>query len=127
MSADTCWPPTVTLMDTASSAALARAALMQPAGTSSREPRRCPRQRVQITGTLIRLAVTGHARRASIGRRSPFCRSAFYFTVTVLSTVGFGDIAADSDLVRLVVTVQTPLDLTLLAVVVRVFLSAAKT
>jgi hypothetical protein len=52
--------------------------------------------------------------------------SAFYFTVTILSTVGFGDIAADSDLARLLVTVQMLLDLTLLAVVVRVFFSAAK-
>jgi hypothetical protein len=52
--------------------------------------------------------------------------SAFYFTVTMLSTVGFGDITADSDLARLVVTVQMLLDLTLLAVIVRVFFSAAK-
>jgi len=52
--------------------------------------------------------------------------SAFYFTVTILSTVGFGDIAADSDLARLIVTIQMLLDLTLLAVVVRVFFSAAK-
>jgi voltage-gated potassium channel len=52
--------------------------------------------------------------------------SAFYFTVTILSTVGFGDIAADTDLARLVVTVQMLLDLTLLAIVVRVFFGAAR-
>ena len=52
--------------------------------------------------------------------------SALYFTVTVLSTVGFGDIAADSDLARLIVTIQMLLDLTLLAIVVRVFFSAAR-
>ena len=52
--------------------------------------------------------------------------SALYFTVTILSTVGFGDIVADSDIARLMVTVQMLLDLTLLAIVVRVFFSAAK-
>jgi voltage-gated potassium channel len=52
--------------------------------------------------------------------------SALYFTDTVLSTVVFGDIAAETDLARLVVTIQMLLDLTLLAVVVRVFFSAAK-
>jgi hypothetical protein len=52
--------------------------------------------------------------------------SAFYFTVTVLATVGFGDISADSDLTRVIVTIQMLLDLTLLAVVVRVFFSVAK-
>jgi hypothetical protein len=51
--------------------------------------------------------------------------SAFYFTVTVLSTVGFGDIVADTDLARLSVTVQMLLNLTLIAVVVRVFFSVA--
>jgi hypothetical protein len=52
--------------------------------------------------------------------------SAFYFTVTVLTTVGFGDIAAESDLARLIVTIQMLLDLTLLAIVVRVFFSVAR-
>jgi hypothetical protein len=52
--------------------------------------------------------------------------SAFYFTVTVLSTVGFGDISADSDLARVIVTIQMLLDLTLLAIVVRVFFSVAR-
>jgi hypothetical protein len=52
--------------------------------------------------------------------------SAFYFTVTVLATVGFGDIVARSDLARLIVTVQMLLDLALLAIVVRVFFSVAR-
>jgi hypothetical protein len=52
--------------------------------------------------------------------------SAFYFTVTILATVGFGDIAAHSDVARLVVTVQMVLDLTLIAVIARVFVWAAR-
>jgi hypothetical protein len=52
--------------------------------------------------------------------------SAFYFTVTILATVGFGDIAARSDAARVVVTVQMLLDLALIAVIVRVYSSAAR-
>lgn len=47
--------------------------------------------------------------------------SAFYFTVTMLSTVGFGDIAAKTDLARIVATVQMLLDLAIIAIIVRVF------
>jgi hypothetical protein len=49
-----------------------------------------------------------------------------YFTVTILATVGFGDIVARSDLARLIVTVQMLLDLALIAIVVRVFFSVAR-
>jgi hypothetical protein len=52
--------------------------------------------------------------------------SAFYFTVTTLATVGFGDISAQSDLARVVVTVQMLLDLALLTIVIRVFFSVAR-
>lgn len=45
--------------------------------------------------------------------------SAVYFTVTVLSTVGFGDVAATNDVARLVVTAQMLLGLTFIAVVAR--------
>jgi len=45
---------------------------------------------------------------------------ALYFTSTVLSTVGFGDITPVSAEARLVVTAQMLLDLILIAVVVRV-------
>jgi voltage-gated potassium channel len=51
---------------------------------------------------------------------------AIYFTVTVLSTVGFGDIHATSQAARIVVTVQILFDLVFLGVLVRVFLGAAK-
>ena len=52
--------------------------------------------------------------------------SAAYFTVTVLSTVGFGDITAQSDASRLLVTIQMLLDLALIAIVVRVFFATAR-
>lgn len=45
--------------------------------------------------------------------------TALYFTVTVFATVGFGDIAAATNSVKLVVTVQMILNLILLGVVVR--------
>jgi hypothetical protein len=51
---------------------------------------------------------------------------ALYFSVSTLTTVGFGDIAAKSESARLVVTVQMLLDLVLLGLVVRVFLNAVK-
>jgi hypothetical protein len=52
--------------------------------------------------------------------------SAFYFTVTIFATVGFGDISARSDVARVVVTIQMLLDITFVAVVVRVFSSVAR-
>jgi len=49
---------------------------------------------------------------------------ALYFSVTVFSTVGFGDITAKTDTARLVVTAQMLLDLILLGFGARVILSA---
>jgi voltage-gated potassium channel len=51
---------------------------------------------------------------------------ALYFTVTVFSTVGFGDITAASQSARLVVTVQMLLDLLALGLVVRAFVGAVQ-
>ena len=51
--------------------------------------------------------------------------SALYFTVTVFSTVGFGDITPKSDPARLVATVQMLSDLAMFAVVIRLILGAA--
>jgi voltage-gated potassium channel len=51
---------------------------------------------------------------------------ALYFTVTVFSTVGFGDIVAASQSARLVVTVQMLLDLLALGLVVRGFVGAVQ-
>lgn len=52
--------------------------------------------------------------------------SALYFSVTVLSTVGFGDITAKTDAARLVVTAQMFFDLLALGLGVRVFVGAVK-
>jgi voltage-gated potassium channel len=49
-----------------------------------------------------------------------------YFTVTVFSTVGFGDITATSQAARLVVTVQMILDLLVLGLVIRAFVGAVQ-
>jgi voltage-gated potassium channel len=53
--------------------------------------------------------------------------SSFYFTVTTLGTVGFGDIAAKSDAARIIVTIQILLDLALLVAIARIFVFAART
>jgi len=49
---------------------------------------------------------------------------ALYFTVTVFSTVGFGDITAKSEAARVVVIFQMLADLVILGAVLRVFLGA---
>jgi voltage-gated potassium channel len=49
-----------------------------------------------------------------------------YFTTTVFSTVGFGDIAPTSQIARIVVTVQMVLDLVVLGLGVRVFVGAVR-
>jgi voltage-gated potassium channel len=51
---------------------------------------------------------------------------AVYFTVTTLSTVGFGDINPTGQAARVVVTIQVLFDLTLVAVSVRVLVAAAR-
>jgi hypothetical protein len=49
-----------------------------------------------------------------------------YFTVTVFTTVGFGDITATSQLARALVTVQMLLDLIVIGLVIRVFFGAVQ-
>jgi voltage-gated potassium channel len=49
-----------------------------------------------------------------------------YFTVTVFSTVGFGDISAPTEPARLVVSAQMMLDLVILGIGVRVILGAVE-
>ena len=51
---------------------------------------------------------------------------AVYFTVTTLSTVGFGDISATGQTARVFVTLQVLFDLTLFAVAVRVIGAVAQ-
>ncbi|MDG3011906.1 two pore domain potassium channel family protein [Rhodococcus sp. D2-41] len=51
---------------------------------------------------------------------------ALYFTVTVLATVGFGDITAHSQLARVLVTVQMLANLGMLAIGVKLLTAAAR-
>jgi hypothetical protein len=51
---------------------------------------------------------------------------ALYFTITVFSTVGFGDIAPRTDTARLIVSAQMLLDLAIIGAVVRVIFNAAR-
>ncbi len=52
---------------------------------------------------------------------------ALYFTITVFSTVGFGDITPNTDPARIVVSVQMLADLVIIGIVVRLLINAAKT
>jgi hypothetical protein len=51
--------------------------------------------------------------------------SALYFTITIFSTVGFGDITPTSDPARIAVMAQMMCDLVFIAVVIRLILEAA--
>ena len=51
---------------------------------------------------------------------------ALYFTVTTLSTVGYGDITAVSQTARVAVTVQMVFDLAFLGIAVRVLSATAR-
>jgi voltage-gated potassium channel len=51
---------------------------------------------------------------------------ALYFTITVFSTVGFGDITPTTNTARIIVSIQMLLDLVLIGLVVRLFINAAK-
>ncbi len=70
------------------------------------------------------------SRTSTSGPRWPCCGTpltrtdALYFTVTVFSTVGFGDITAKSEVARLVVTSQIFVDLLILGLGVRILTGA---
>ncbi len=49
-----------------------------------------------------------------------------YFTVTIFATVGFGDITAASEAARILVTAQMILDLIVLGLGIRIFVSAVE-
>jgi hypothetical protein len=52
---------------------------------------------------------------------------ALYFTITVFSTVGFGDITPTTDAARIMVSIQMLVDLVIIALVVRLLVNTAKT
>lgn len=51
--------------------------------------------------------------------------TAFYFAVTIFSTVGFGDLTPHTDLARIVTTIQMLADLAVIAIVIRWILGVA--
>ena len=67
-----------------------------------------------------------HANPANFNTHPLSRTDVLYFTVTVFSTVGFGDISAVSQSARLVVTAQMLLDLLALGLVVRAFVGAVQ-
>ena len=87
-------------------------------------------QGVVVTAPLF---LTGYAALYAIlsesqgGFTEPMTRtSALYFSVVVFSSVGFGDIAPQSDLNRLVVTSQMLAGLIFIGIVVRLFFGASR-
>ena len=69
--------------------------------------------------------VMAHSNPAAFG--APLTRSdALYFSSTVFSTVGFGDVTAKNEAARLLVTAQMWLDLVFLGLVLRVVTQAIK-
>jgi voltage-gated potassium channel len=82
---------------------------------------------VPVFIVLFSLLYLGLAHTSGSNFTEPLDRmGAVYFTMTVLATVGFGDITARTDLARGVVTAQMILDFVLIGAVVRVFFTAAK-
>ena len=85
-----------------------------------------------VTAIVVLIAMFGYAylllSAADQGNfTEPLNRSdGVYFAVTVLATVGFGDIAPVSTSARMAVTVQMIFDLAVIGVVVRVLVGAAK-
>ena len=67
-----------------------------------------------------------HANPANFNTHPLTRTDVLYFTVTVFSTVGFGDISAVSQSARLVVTAQMLLDLLALGLVIRAFVGAVQ-
>jgi voltage-gated potassium channel len=66
-----------------------------------------------------------HANGASFG--SPVSRvDGMYYSTTVFTTVGFGDITAKTEAARIVVTIQMMLDLVIIGLVVRLVVNAIK-
>jgi voltage-gated potassium channel len=66
-----------------------------------------------------------HASRANFSQPLDHV-SAIYFTVTVISTVGFGDIVARTDGARVLVTIQILLDLAVIVGIARTIVFAAR-
>ena len=77
---------------------------------------------VLFSGTYLALS---HSRPASFNVRLDHYK-ALYFMITTLSTVGYGDITATTNMGRMLVSVQMLLDLILIGSIVRLLASAAQ-
>lgn len=89
---------------------------------------------IETLGAVVPLYILAFATTYFLAERAdsayfsqPMTRTgALYFSMTVLSTVGFGDITAKTDAAQLVVTAQMFLDLILLGFGARVFVGAVR-
>ena len=89
---------------------------------------------VEVLGVVVPLYLLIFARiylANSLGDPTSFTQSldkvtALYFTVTVFASVGFGDIVARTNGMRLLVTVQMMLNLVVFGVVIRLVTAAAR-
>ena len=68
----------------------------------------------------------GYLSRSLIGGSRLSRVDSMYFSVTVFTTVGFGDIAAKAQGARVIVTFQMILDLVIVGVVLRMVVNAIK-
>jgi hypothetical protein len=79
-----------------------------------------------LTGFSIVYLNLSHGTQATFTQPLDHTR-ALYFTISVFSTVGFGDITPRSDTARLLVAAQMLLDLVIIGTVVRLIFNAART
>ena len=75
--------------------------------------------------SIIYLSMSHNAARTFSGQPLDHTR-ALYFTITVFSTVGFGDITPRTDTARLIVAAQMLIDLAIIGAVVRLIFNAAR-
>jgi len=106
-------------------------AVQVPAIVKSKYPRLRAVESLAVTVPLFLLIFSRIYLSNSIGNVDSFSQpldhtTALYFTVTVFATVGFGDIVATTNGMKLLVTVQMLLNLAVLGLVIRVLTSAAE-
>ena len=88
---------------------------------------RSPCHHGPLVPAAVRLGLLRDGRHRPASFSQPLTRSdSLYFTVTVFSTVGFGDILATSQTAKLAVTVQMVLNLLFLGLGVRVIVGAVE-
>ncbi|MET0863123.1 MAG: ion channel [Nakamurella sp.] len=106
-------------------------AIQVPAIVKSKYPRLRAVESMAVTVPLFLLIFSRIYLSTSIADVNSFSQpldhtTALYFTVTVFATVGFGDIVATTNGMKLLVTAQMLLNLAVLGLVIRVISSAAE-